>query len=51
MTKVNYLKNSMDDPRLSNLLLLYKSHDIVSKLDIKELMVKWHQEKSRRLPI
>jgi hypothetical protein len=47
----NYLRNSMDDPRLSNLLLLYKSCDIVSKLDAKELMVKWHQEKSCRLQI
>jgi hypothetical protein len=32
-------------------LLLYKSHDNISKLDGKELMVKWHQEKSCRLPI
>mmetsp|Transcript_23705 Transcript_23705/g.43031 ORF Transcript_23705/g.43031 Transcript_23705/m.43031 type:complete len:104 (-) Transcript_23705:41-352(-) len=47
----NYLRYSMDDPRLSNLLLLYKSRDIVIKLDVKELMVKWHQEKSCRLPI
>jgi hypothetical protein len=28
-----------------------RSHDIVSKLDAKELIIKWHQEKSRRLPI
>jgi hypothetical protein len=49
---VRYLRSSMDNPRLSNLLLLYKSHDIVSNLDAKELMVKWHhsrRNKSRML--
>jgi hypothetical protein len=53
MKKSNHhanLRNIIDYLRLSNLLLLYKSCDILSKLEAKELMVKWHQKKSHRLP-
>lgn len=47
----NYLRNSMGDDRLSQLMLLYKSPDIVSTLDLDVLVKKWHVKKDRRMPI
>jgi len=47
----NYLRNTMGDDRLSDLLLLYKSSDIASELDLEAVMLAWHSKKNRRICI
>jgi predicted RNA-binding protein with PUA-like domain len=42
----NYLRNRMGDKRLGDLLLLYKSSDIImSKLDLEKVMKVWYTSK------
>lgn len=47
----NYLRNSMNDPRLCDLLLLYKNSNITSNLDLEQVLLEWYSKKERRIPI
>ena len=47
----NYLRNSMGDERLCNLLLLYKARRYVKDLNMEVVLDRWYKKKNRRIAI